>query len=397
MSTTATIATLLAGVANIASGQGLDGTVLSALQAQATVQDGIAWVKAIGAVNNAAWTYEAPFNDRAGFVDIAQYATSIKFVSGTGTYTMWANECSNPVWNLNNGYELSYTTNQDTGLITGFANTQNWQTDTTRRYMTSSCYDGTGVGQPPRSLTNVIYHACGTGDGGLHVFGTNGRADMNGKEGRIDVYLGFDEAWSTDCYGNSISARDCSILAIDNFLLHCSDEFAAQNGDLDALSSDLTALDQRVGAAEAAIQTNADSISALQAADSALEARATQNEADIAALQTELSSTISDEIAQLQDDVAEVNARIDLFASFAAQSAPGAMIDGGESASSSVFSSWSMKDTAMFSLLTMNLVLMMFICCREGLYKTGGGKRRKYVSVAMNDESDINEAQAFKK
>eukprot|EP00484_Ammonia_sp_Unknown_P026360 CAMPEP_0197023880 /NCGR_PEP_ID=MMETSP1384-20130603/4520_1 /TAXON_ID=29189 /ORGANISM="Ammonia sp." /LENGTH=388 /DNA_ID=CAMNT_0042452171 /DNA_START=17 /DNA_END=1183 /DNA_ORIENTATION=+ len=388
MARTILITSCIAGLVSLSSGQGLDSSTLSTLQASATVENGIAWVLAIEGVTGA-WTYSAPFNDRAGFVDIAQYATSIKFVSASGSYSIYATECSNPVWAINNGYEASFTVDESTGLITGYANTANWIGDT--QYMSNSCYAGLAVGQAPRSLNDIIYHACGNSGGGVHVEGDNGNAKFHSLEDGANVFLGFDDAWSTDCYGNDISARDCSILAIDNFLLHCSDEFAAQNAELDGLDSQITAVETRLTTAEESIQTNADAITNLQSADSALDARITTNEGDITALQSE-ESTMSSEISQLQTDVVALNARVDLFANFAAQSAPVGLVDGGEAASDSI-SALSWKDMAMFSLLIVNLVMMCFNCFR-GFCQT---KRRKYVGVAMDDESDFGEVRAFKK
>eukprot|EP00484_Ammonia_sp_Unknown_P000462 CAMPEP_0197022490 /NCGR_PEP_ID=MMETSP1384-20130603/3357_1 /TAXON_ID=29189 /ORGANISM="Ammonia sp." /LENGTH=309 /DNA_ID=CAMNT_0042450545 /DNA_START=90 /DNA_END=1016 /DNA_ORIENTATION=+ len=207
-----TVSLLLVGAFG---GTGLDSTQLAALQASATVEDGIAWVKAIDTQDSGTWTYEAPFNDLDGFVDIAQYATSFKWV--TNEFISWTVECSNPVWAMNHGYELSYTVDETTGLVTGVGDGHDWQ-NSGWNFLASSCLLDTEEGSPPNLLTDVIYWACGNTNG-LRINPSTGQASVNwGWGGAIDIYLGFDATWSTDCYGDALLAGTiCDESAIATF------------------------------------------------------------------------------------------------------------------------------------------------------------------------------------
>eukprot|EP01083_Nonionella_stella_P152272 487771_1 len=118
--------------------------------------------------------------------------------------------------------------------------------------------------------------------------------------------------------------RDCSVLAIDEFLLQCSSAFPSTQ-------QQVTDLDNRL----------------------------TQNTNDITQLQNDLNNgntVVTTEIQQLQTDVDNVNARIDLYA---AKSVNG-MIDSSHSNDLNNFNV-SVKDVFIILLMAVNLVVMVYI------------------------------------
>eukprot|EP01084_Bolivina_argentea_P275609 470065_1 len=326
---------------------------LEGLGGKTTEENGIAWAKAFSCDQDAqSVVYDDPFNDLNGFIDLAQYATSIKFVSAS--YSTYATECSNPVYNLNNGKELSYTTNENTGTLTGYANQNNWNDNT--NLMWNSCYGGHPSGdQYPFDISKSIYWACNNGAGLLVLpttisgYGTI-QCHWNGEK-KMDIYLGFDTSLQTDCYGNTLtgpSSRDCSVLAIDEFLLQCSSEFpAAQQQIMD--------LDNRLITLETNLQGQID-----------------QNAIDIGQLQTDLANGntgVTTQIQQLQADIDDANARIDLFAA----KSPGVFnIDGNDS--NNIINGITLTDAIIGLLLIANAILMCYIYCWKKNNKIGNKK-----------------------
>eukprot|EP01083_Nonionella_stella_P288492 981685_1 len=333
---------------------------LEGLGGKTTEENGIAWAKAFSCDQDAqSVVYDDPFNDLNGFIDLAQYATSIKFVSAS--YSTYATECSNPVYNLNNGKELSYTTNENTGTLTGYANQNNWNDNT--NLMWNSCYGGHPSGdQYPFDISKSIYWACNNGAGLLVLpttisgYGTI-QCHWNGEK-KMDIYLGFDTSLQTDCYGNTLtgpSSRDCSVLAIDEFLLQCSSEFPAQ-------TMAVTDLDTRITTMETDLQTDINT-----------------NTGDISQLKTDLTNGntgTTSQISTLQQSIDDVNARIDLYA---AKSVIG-MIDSSHSNDLNNFNV-SVKDVFIILFMVVNLVVMVYIYC----YRNGNGKALKQVSYTDVD------------
>eukprot|EP00484_Ammonia_sp_Unknown_P005134 CAMPEP_0197075808 /NCGR_PEP_ID=MMETSP1384-20130603/211795_1 /TAXON_ID=29189 /ORGANISM="Ammonia sp." /LENGTH=610 /DNA_ID=CAMNT_0042514657 /DNA_START=150 /DNA_END=1982 /DNA_ORIENTATION=- len=184
---------------------GLDASVLAAIQSRVSApnsEDGIAFVHAIWAPSTgSAWTFYEPFSDMDAFVEIAQYATSIKFNSPSGAFSSYATECSNPVWALNHGLELSQTYDVSTGLVTGYSDTSDWNGNTAQ--MANYCRGEHGT--TGTSLTVHIFDACGMASGGLHVITNSLHASWWARENGVNIYLGFDVEWSSDCYGNALS------------------------------------------------------------------------------------------------------------------------------------------------------------------------------------------------
>eukprot|EP01084_Bolivina_argentea_P090787 163517_1 len=140
--------------------------------------------------------------------------------------------------------------------------------------------------------------------------------------------------------GNPVGTRDCTVLAIDEFLLQCSNEFSAQTVSVSDLDSRITAS-----------ETN-------------LNQQISNNIDDIIQLQTDLqngNTGTAQQIADLQSGIVDVNARIDLFA---AKAPVMAMID--ESHSNGNNFGVAFKDLVIILLLVSNLGVMCYIHCYKG-------------------------------
>eukprot|EP01084_Bolivina_argentea_P275608 470064_1 len=142
--------------------------------------------------------------------------------------------------------------------------------------------------------------------------------------------------------------RDCSVLAIDEFLLQCSSEFpAAQQQIMD--------LDNRLITLETNLQGQID-----------------QNAIDIGQLQTDLANGntgVTTQIQQLQADIDDANARIDLFAA----KSPGVFnIDGNDS--NNIINGITLTDAIIGLLLIANAILMCYIYCWKKNNKIGNKK-----------------------
>eukprot|EP01083_Nonionella_stella_P301369 1033509_1 len=177
------------------------------------VSGGIGWIKAFECDKiNTDFSYQSPFVDITSFVDFSKYAISVKLVpnnaSNPADYEVQTVQCGNPIWNLNNGWEMSYTTDPDTGFITGQADHINdWiGTSTAKARLANTCIEdgaGAAIGSNPHPLNSgLVYQACGNAVG-IHLSHTTqwkwcewtSKADGQG----IDLYLGFDPELATDC------------------------------------------------------------------------------------------------------------------------------------------------------------------------------------------------------
>eukprot|EP01084_Bolivina_argentea_P275607 470063_1 len=149
--------------------------------------------------------------------------------------------------------------------------------------------------------------------------------------------------------------RDCSVLAIDEFLLQCSSEFPAQ-------TMAVTDLDTRITTMETDLQTDINT-----------------NTGDISQLKTDLTNGntgTTSQISTLQQSIDDVNARIDLYA---AKSVNG-MIDSSHSNDLNNFNV-SVKDVFIILLMAVNLVVIVYIYC----YRNGNSKTLKQVSYTDVD------------
>ena len=135
------------------------------------------------------------------------YAISIKIAPSNiyirtyySEYELIAKPCSNPVFALNNGYELTMTLNKQFDIIDNHK-LFNWiGTDTAKQRLINYCYP-TEICKP-RMFLDVVYQTCFNPDG-IHIF--NGQCSWNSwyyssqksLGQNISVYLGFSN--KTEC------------------------------------------------------------------------------------------------------------------------------------------------------------------------------------------------------
>eukprot|EP01084_Bolivina_argentea_P029036 53913_1 len=141
---------------------------------------------------------------------ISEYAITVKILTGTGIpgfnenseYAVKADICSNPVYALNNGFEMSYTLNTTNSQVIGMTNINNWIgiMNATNRLI-NSCYTHTPRGSlPGKLLESEVYGSyC---NNGLHImcnvsskwwYGVRCKWKWSGTVGQnISVWIGFD-------------------------------------------------------------------------------------------------------------------------------------------------------------------------------------------------------------
>ena len=81
--------------------------------------------------------------------------------------TMTADLCSNPIFALNNGYEMSYHLDMSTSppVIAGYSDSNDWiGTDIAKDLLVNSC-SLTDIGEEALPLMNSTYYACGNSNG----------------------------------------------------------------------------------------------------------------------------------------------------------------------------------------------------------------------------------------
>eukprot|EP01083_Nonionella_stella_P167634 563938_1 len=186
------------------------------------ISGGIGWIKAFECdVTRKSFRYQSPFVDLASFITFSNHAISAKLVprnaSNPADYEVQTVQCGNPIWNLNNGWEMSYTTDSTTGFITGYTDLNDWiGTSAAKERLNNSCVeDDVAIGANPHLLSSgLIYQACGK-DEGLHLSQHSswkwceyGVGNANG--GGIDFYLGFDPELARDCLITSAPSQSPS-------------------------------------------------------------------------------------------------------------------------------------------------------------------------------------------
>jgi len=178
------------------------------------IEDDIRWIKVFECVENAvagksSRTYPAGIDSLANIIKYGKYAISVKFSPGQNEnadfdgFEAQAKVCSNPVYNLNHGFELSYTTDEATNTVVAVSDLDAWigSYDALNR-LKSTCIPGL-QGKSPRPLSNVWYHACGNGNG-MHLFGNTCMWDWgNNHEQDIEIWFGFDVNLSGYCGDNT--------------------------------------------------------------------------------------------------------------------------------------------------------------------------------------------------
>eukprot|EP01083_Nonionella_stella_P092119 257764_1 len=157
-------------------------------------------------------------------IDIARYAITVKILpssdipgseSETTEYAVKSDICSNPIYALNNGYELSFTLDLTTSFVTGFTDLNNWiGSNNAKSRLGNSCNHGSKA----RLIIDddLFYQACGN-FGGLHIL-FEGVGDINclweyekivGHD--IKIWIGFDKNKAKIC--EVISSQEYALVA----------------------------------------------------------------------------------------------------------------------------------------------------------------------------------------
>eukprot|EP01083_Nonionella_stella_P065221 170694_1 len=147
-------------------------------------------------------------------IDLSKYAITVKILPSSDVpgaenteYAVTADVCSNPIYALNNGYELTHTLDLATSLISGFTDLNYWiGSSNAKNRMTNSCYNyGRSLGGAPLLISdNEFYFACGN-SGGLHIHignskGTTCRYNYANNVGHdITIWIGFDSTKTKMC------------------------------------------------------------------------------------------------------------------------------------------------------------------------------------------------------
>eukprot|EP01083_Nonionella_stella_P089621 250120_1 len=133
----------------------------------------VAWVKIVTCTSNGIFSFNG--HSHTEMYTLAQEAITIKIVPINSTsnpdyneYSIIAKPYSNPVIALNNYKEVSYTINTSNSKLLGYADLSNWiGTANALSRLSNSCYGDDK--SKASSLDDVIYQACGNGEG-LHVW-----------------------------------------------------------------------------------------------------------------------------------------------------------------------------------------------------------------------------------
>ena len=134
---------------------------------------------------------------------ISKYAITAKFVPSSKSviddYKVTANVCSNPIYALNNGYELSYTLNKRSSPLSStasnndiidFVNPDDWigTYHAKQQLLNNKCSKKPAL---KRLSDGYIFRACDENPNGIHIISPN--------ECNVDIWLGFDANKSKWC------------------------------------------------------------------------------------------------------------------------------------------------------------------------------------------------------
>eukprot|EP01084_Bolivina_argentea_P231894 390954_1 len=159
--------------------------------------------------------------------NISQYAITTKFLTGNDipgvtentAYAVKSDICSNPIYALNNGYELSYTLDITNSFVTGLSNLNNWiGTTTAKNRLSNGCHTYAGIGTLPGTLLDTEVFGAYCNGAGLHLItgnsvarwplGTRCQWDWENTVGQdISVWIGFDQnkiKWCKHQNGNYV-------------------------------------------------------------------------------------------------------------------------------------------------------------------------------------------------
>lgn len=152
-------------------------------------------------------------------INLAQYAVTIKILPKgdipglreDSEYAVMADLCSNPVYAMNHGKEMSYNLDINTGLVDGVTDINNWiGTDDAVARMQNKCLGhGLSIGSEPKDLiTGLFYHGSCNGNG-LHLY-TN-MCYFEYKQvphGDISIWMGFHKQKNQQCQYTQTVTKD---------------------------------------------------------------------------------------------------------------------------------------------------------------------------------------------
>jgi len=230
--------------------------------------------------------------------------------------------CSNPMIALNNGLTPSWTYDLDTiapgsGQIAGQTDLDDWLGSSAAKARLSNSCTGDGA----TSFENTMYHACGH-TGGIHLKDSpqqcvwDYRDDLANVDG-ISVWLGFMPQQNGHCEvveGQSVLTIDCASIPIDMFLTTCSDEFAANELDIETLQNAQSTTTERVDAMEMELAERmdefADAAEVMRTDITGNSQRMDGFDDTVDAVQTEVTAN-GERISELQSAQTVANERLD--------------------------------------------------------------------------------------
>lgn len=219
---------------------------------------------------------------------------------------------------------------------------------------------------------------------------------------QVDVCdAAIDDAIATTIAATTIAATtdpssdaNCESIPIDAYLTSCSDEFAANELDIESLQSAQTAMTDRLDAAEETITANGEQ----NAADlDAVEATLQGVESDLAAVKVDISANdervdevvsaadaVDETIELLEERMADVEAWKETVITFSSARATPGMTEQGMAVGAYDYGgamSFANKDILIAVLAVANAVLIIGLLCRE----CGAQRRAEYAKVYASE------------
>eukprot|EP01083_Nonionella_stella_P300996 1030384_1 len=120
-------------------------------------------------------------------IDIAKNAVTVKILPSddipgsneNGEYAVTADICSNPMFAFNNGYELSWTVDMVTSLVTGATNSLYWiGSENATNRMTNSMTTSVAIGDEPRSISDGYFYHAPNNKKGFHIYISDEKASI---------------------------------------------------------------------------------------------------------------------------------------------------------------------------------------------------------------------------
>eukprot|EP01084_Bolivina_argentea_P035042 64979_1 len=139
-------------------------------------------------------------------ISILKYAVTIKLLPSSdipgqienNNFALTADICSDPIWAINNGYEMSFILDKTTASVIGYSNINNWfGTSTAKNRLNNSCLH---LNSPKEIIDSFIYDSCGNSNG-LQIMNGNqcewNKGEIVGEN--ITIWIGFDVNKNRKC------------------------------------------------------------------------------------------------------------------------------------------------------------------------------------------------------